>query len=253
MASPVSLSRYFESISEDQKFYYLIVIVASFWFFNTAYKPQLSFVVAVIVAVVYIYYHNDKTTGDVNELNQQLHYRLNTILRDEKKQPPKYFYREPDVINFFYSIRDYRIYNRDSYLKAVNATDNLLMIDENLSHDYVYTEKGKLEEWQNFGYIRADKQKTNIQNYRELFELAESLGTKAVNYMYSFVISLPSPIYQDKFQDSAERFHVIIKRILDGILRHCKKYSRDPMIGQTYGLPKPYHKQHEAVKRFNIV
>jgi hypothetical protein len=249
-----TLVDFINNTPDKDKLLYLSVVVGSLWFFNTAYKPELSFIVGITVAVVYTVYHKEAKEKDVDDLNIQIHYKLNSLLRDEKQSPPKYFYMDADVINFFYSIRDYRVYNRDTYVKAIKTTDKLLMLQNDLENDFEYIPKSKTPSWQNFGYVKTPTKTTNIKNYKEIFEMAEILGTKAVNYVYSFVISLPAGIeYKDKFQTSAERFHIIIKRIIDNILRHAKARSSDPLIGQFYGLPKPFRLREEGVQKFNII
>ena len=250
----MTLPSYLQKIPKNKLFYYLIAIVASLWFFNTAYIPQLSFVVGIAIALFYIYYKNESDLEDIGNLNIELHSKLNSLLLEENLPPPTYFHIEPDMINFFYSIRDYRVYNRDSYVKAIKVTNNLLRLRSELDNDYLYKTTPKQQSWQNFGYVKGSEIKTNIKNYKEIFELSEMLSKKAVNYIHSFVITLPSSVYKEKFHDSTNRFHLIIKRILDEIHAHCQKYSKNPLVGQDYGLAKPHHQNEpEAIRRFNYI
>jgi hypothetical protein len=221
--------------------------VASLWFFNTVYIPNLNFIVGIVAAIAYVYYDFTKQSENTQDLNIELNYKLNSLLYEEGKRVPKYFYTEPDIILFFYSIREYRIYNRDSYVKAIKTADNLLRIRKELENDYIYRENEDLSSWQTFGYTKRNVKKKNIKNLGDLDELAKTSATKSLNYLHSFAIALPSN-FKSKHQESLDRYHLIIKRITDDIYLHCKKYSNNPLITQDYGRPKAF----EEPKRFNF-
>jgi hypothetical protein len=203
---------------------------------------DISFVVAIAVALFIIFYDNESNKTNLENDNISLHYKLKCLLKNEKYPTPSYFYLEPDIINFFYDIRDFRIYNRDSYLNSIRCVDNVLKLKLELENDYKYAMYPKPEGWQNFGTPVKTKIETNIKNHKAIMESAEKMSELAINYIHSFSVSLPGGIYIDKHKRALEKFHILMKRILDDILRECKNYSSDPMIGQSYGLPKPVRK-----------
>ena len=243
---------YLYKIPKKKKFYYGIVLVICIWFFNTAYIPTLSFIVALVIGIALIYYDNEKILTDSGNTNTDLDYKLNSLLEEENRPVPEFLYIEPDFINFFYSIKDFRIYNRDAYVKSIKITNNLLKLKKDLDNDFFYNEYGKKEAWQNFGFIKLPVKKNNIKNLKEIFETCELLGFRALNYIQSFSINLPAN-YKKKHKDALSRFHLLMKRVLDDILIHSKKHSNNPLIGQYYGLPKPHaENQSYAEKRFNF-
>lgn len=234
-------------LSDNKKLKYLSLVVVSLWFFNTMYIPDWSFLIGILASIVYIYYDITSESQIVNDVNVELNYKLNSLLYDEGKQPPDFFYTEPDLILFFYSIREYRIHNRDSYLKAINCANNVLKIRKELENDFEYEEDSGLSSWQTFGYTKRSVKKKNIKNLKEMNELARSFATKSLNYMHSFAVSLPSH-FKKKLHESIERYHLLMKRITDDVYFHCKKYSNNPLLTQDYGLPKPFTK----ISRFDF-
>lgn len=228
-------------ISPNVQLKYLVLVVLSIWFFNTMYIPDISFIIGILVSIAYIYYDYTTKSQNTDDYNISLDYKLNSLLYEEGKQSPSYFYTEPDLIVFFYNIKEYRIYNRDIYLKAIKCADNLLRIRKELENDFSYTENQEMSSWQTFGYTKKMLRRTNIKNLKELNEIAQSYALKSINYIHSFAVSLPSQ-FNKKHQESLKRYHILIKRITDDIYFHCKKYSSNPLITQDYGLPKPYVK-----------
>lgn len=233
------ISDYVNKLSKENKLTYVAVLLACIWFFNTVFTPDINFIVGIAAAIFIVYYDTDRRENTTEDLNTGLHYKLVSLLKEEGQQAPTYFHLEPDMINFFYDIRDFRIYNRDSYIKAIKSTDSLLKIKQELENDYRYIQEQGLSGWQNFGDVPKAKIQSNIKNHKSMFEAAEITGQRAINYIHSFVIVLPGGIMREKHTKAHTKFHILIKRILDDILRSCKKFSSDPLIGQDYGLPKP--------------
>lgn len=245
----MTLSEYIKNIDNRDKFRFIVVSVLIVWFF-TSYKVDVSFLVGLIVACAVVYYMSDSNVLNITEKNITLETKLNGLLKEENRPPPKYFYIDPDMITFFDSIKDFRIYNRDSYVRAIRTADNLLGIRKELENDFFYTQEQELEPWQNFELTLGNgktknKEKSNIHNYREIFESAESMGKKSLNYLQAMLISLPvNKFYTRKHKSAMDRYHILIKRNTDAILHHCKFYSRDsdPILGVNYGKARPYEK-----------
>jgi hypothetical protein len=240
-------------ISKEKKLLYIIILILSILFFNTAFVPTISFLVAIVIGLTVIYYDFQISKTTVDDLNTQLHYKLASLLKEENLKQPEYLHLEPDIINFFYDIRDFRVYNRDAYVKSIRSVDNLLRIKKELENSYIYTKLPKLNPWQNFGYTNKARIMSNITNHRSMFESAETLSTNAVNHIHSFIISLPpEEIYRTKHKRALHKFHILSKRIVDDILITCKKYTSDPILGQDYGLPKPNKQKKEPFEFITI-
>lgn len=235
--------QYIDGISKENKLYYISIVIFCLWFFKDAYIPDISFIVAVVFSIAIVYYLNEKKENSIDNMNTGLHYKLVSLLKEEGKKEPDHFYLEPDMINFFYDIREFRIYNRDSYLKAIRHINSLLKIKKDLENDYTYVKEPQIKGWQNFGSLEKARLQKNIKNHKGMFQNASVLSEKAVNYLYSFAISLPSGILKEKHHTACEKFHILTKRILDDILHKCQNGTSDPMLGQDYGLPKPFRKK----------
>jgi hypothetical protein len=220
-------------ISREQKFYYLIISIATVWFFNTAYQPNISFVVGVACIVAYVLY--DTTTGaelDTNT-NTSLINQLDALLPG--RTPPAFFYLEPDFITFFYSIKHYEKFSMDSYFKAIKCTNNMLRFAKELEYDSEIDENEVRDSWKNFGRELPRGKTTVIKNGKSNFQQAEIQGFKALGYIRSFEITLPVSLKENHIE-ATKRFHVLMKRTLDKIRFHYRKY--DKTVGDNYGLPR---------------
>lgn len=253
------ISEYIAKIKPQDKFAYIVVLVVSIWFFSHIHKPDISFLIALIIGFAVIYYKDDEVASSTSNMNNTLELKLNSLLQQENRPPPRYFYIDPDMITFFDSIADFRIYNRDSFVRAIRTTDNLLKLRRELENDYFEIQKQEMTSWQNFelrdpGH-KASKASTNaskagkpaivsnIKNHSEIFQAAELLANKALNYLHSFIVNLPpNKFYKDKHKEAMDRYHILVKRNLDLILSHCQKYSKDLLLGQDYGKPRAHNK-----------
>lgn len=251
-----SLSQYINNIQPKDKLNYLVVMTVSIWFFTHIYEANVSFLIAILVAISYSFYTEDKIRVLSGDLNSKLYNQLTSLLEEDDKSPPDNFHIEPDMISFFYSIKDFRKFNRDAYVRTINTANILLGIKKKLEYDYKYYETPGLESWQNFELTERDSvEKTNIKNYKQIFEIAEMTAHKSLNYMHSFIISLSSnKTYRKKHKNAMKRYNILVYRVLDDILRHAKEYSSMPeVIGLTHGKEKPYtDNEDELSKSFNF-
>lgn len=226
-------------LDKETTFVYLWIIIIFIWFFTTAYIPTIGFIVGLVLASIYLYYKTQETKNEVDDLNLELNYKLNSLLFEEGKKPPDMFYTEPDLITFFYNIKEYRVYNRDSYFKAIKTANNLLKLRKDLENDFIYTEEGDIQNWQTFGHKTKSITTTNIKNYDSIMKISEEFATKSVNFLHTFSICLP-PNFKNKFLKTLDRYHLLMKRITDDIYFHCKKMSKNPLVTSNYGKPKGY-------------
>lgn len=242
-----------DTIRKELLFNYISLSILSFWFFNNAYIPDISFIVSIISCITIIYYINTVEVTSSENLNNELLFKLNFLLHEEGKPAPEYFYLEPDMINFFYKIRDFRMYNRDAYYKAIKHTNLLLKIVSELENDYFYIQQYGYESWQMFGPVSRPNIQSNIKNHKELFQKAKHHAQLVINHLHSFAVTIPGGIFRKKFNYIFKEGHILIKRILDLVLLHCKKYSKDLLIGEYYGLPKPMTFKNRANNNFDFV
>lgn len=241
------------TIQKEVIFKYIVIVVFGFWFFNNAFIPDTSFIVSITACAIIIYYLEMVEEISETNLNNELFFKLNYLLKKENRSPPEYFHIEPDMINFFYKIRDFRIYNRDAYYKSIKHTNLLLKIASELENDYFYINQNGYDSWQMFGPLSRPTIQSNIKNHKEMFQKARYHGQLALNYLHSFSVTIPGGIFRKKFNHSLKESHILIKRIIDNILIHCKRFSKDILINESYGLPKPFVKEKDAINNFNFI
>lgn len=245
----MGITQYVTSMSKTDKFWYMILVVMIIWGFNTVYVPNIAFIVAILTSITLIYFFNEIKLESGYNLNINLENKLNSILHDEA--PPEYMYLEPDMINFFDSISDFKLYNVKSFTKIVKNTNNLLSLKSTLLNDFTYIKESKKESWQNFGPTLNPTKTNNIQNLKNIFNASVSSSYKALNYLQSLYINLPAGL-SNKHKTAVKRFHVLLKRILDDILEHCKNNSGDLLIGNDYGLPKAFINKSTGARAFDF-
>ena len=241
------ISEYIQKIKPHDKFAYGVVLVVSVWFFSQIFVADISFLIALIIGFTFIYYKDDEIAVSASNMNNDLEFKLNNLLKIESKPPPRYFYIDPDMITFFDSIADFRVYNRDSFIRAIRTTDNLLQLRRELEYDFLKVQEQEIDSWQNFELHGpngpAKTIVSNIKNHAATFQAAELFGNKGLNYIHSFIINLPpNKFYKNKHKEAMDRYHLLVKRNLDVILSHCKRFSKDLLLGQDYGKPRAHNK-----------
>lgn len=216
MDKKLGLWDYINSVdSSDIPVYFIFSIVAGYSFYNGIENHTAVFLVALIIGIS-IVLSNDKKISLSNDINRELETKLFLI---DKNVPPN-LYLDPDLVNFLFSIKDFKKYNPDTYTSIIKTTDNLLRLRKDFEQDLI--------------------------NPVETFRVAEMNYEKAVNYLHSFIISLPKePTMKNKYQKSLERFQLLLKRNMDYMFKRCMELTKN--IDNTtqfitdYNIQKPYN------------
>lgn len=221
----LGISRYIDNIDKKDKLIYFTVLCLSMYF-GLKINITIPQIVIVILTIFWILYSEDLKVNKNIGSNRQLETKLKLL----DKKIPSYFHLDPDIINLFFSIKDFKKINPDAFKKAMQTTDNVLR-------------------------LRSDMEK-DIENSAETFEIAQDQATKSLNYMQSFIISIPgNPVYVNKFEDVLERHHILLKRSLDVMFERYKELNKDVNISTkflTYGGPKGSSPESFGALNFNL-
>lgn len=209
--------KYIRDVDKQDKIKYIIVIIALVYVNTILVKSKISHFMGLMIGIMIIVIMNDKKLSQSDDINRSLEIKLKLL----DQTMPQYFHLDSNMINLFFSIKDFKQYNEDAYRKALKLTDNVL-------------------------HLKFDMEKDSIVNYVESFEIAYMMTQKALNYMQSFIITIPSnKVMHKKFQAVLERHHILLKRNLDYMFDRCKELTKD--IDHTtkfitdYGFQQPYN------------
>ena len=180
------------TINSRELFVYILVIIISIIFFNyinIKFKSAVGIVIGLSIA--YIIY--DKQVLDVSSYENQLKMKLELI-----RPTPKFFGDYPELIEFFYSIRELYNYNNDSFTNCVKDVDSLLRLYSDIKIGIKYCDK-------------------NI-------DIVKSFKKKALNNLHSIVFDIENnKIIEKKLKKSLTELQKILDIYLDDMINICNK------------------------------
>ena len=207
---------YIESVdSSDLPYYFVFSIVSAYLLYNGVQNHTQVFIVFIVILSV-IVLSNDKKITIKNDINRDIETKLFLI---DKNIPPN-LYLDPDLVVFLFSIKDFKKYNSDLYTSIIKTTDNILKLKKDFEKD--------------------------LYNPVETFHIAEMNYHKALNYLHSFIISIPKePTMKGKYEDALERFQLLLKRNLDFMffrtIEMTKNINNSTKFITDYNIQKPHN------------
>lgn len=220
------IPEYFNSIDNNNKFLYLIIIISSLYFFTIIYPLNFNIITGLLIGICIVYILQGYSIMDISDFNKSTELKLNAIINATQTTPriggikanfddsgllknrtkssvvgysPKYLHNSVDIINLLYDILDIREYSPNVYLNIVENIDILLKLQE---------------EFANSG---------GLDQCTENLEVAKDHMNLALNNMQSFIYSIPSNKFVDrKFSHRLQRLQLLLLRITDSLYRSCK-------------------------------
>lgn len=214
-------------ISYDEWFEYLIVFVAVMFVVTRLIQPTLLQIIALIAAMIVIYYRMDKRHSTTSNAYNEIEYRLKTLY-----PKPENFHMDSDIINLYYNMRSYRQYHSDGYDQSLVAVDNMLKLISEV-------EAGAFHCKENLDIIR------------------EQLN-KALNHFHAIIFKVPQQAFLiRKHQRAMNALHVILRRHVDDVVRRCTMYYKERGMDIdfhpiTNNGPRPDDTQQEDMSGFNF-
>jgi hypothetical protein len=221
---------YITKIPKESLFNYLAIFILVVGFVIIFVKPTFILVMGIIAGMLVVWWFNDKRGIKLSGINEELEYRL-TVIRPKTN----YFYTDPDIINFFYNIREFSEYNIDAYNRTVMSADNVLALHEDMR-------KGP--------FICAD----NIESAKKQMLLA-------LNSLQSIIITTPNDdqiyekyrpaILRDKHKKSMDILHLLLRRHIDDMYKLCNKQNKNIPINIYTKFPEPNYGPRMDDPKFN--
>jgi hypothetical protein len=251
--------------NKELKFYYILILLGSSYFFSRIFKPSPNAVFGILLGLYIIYELYNYKKYDVNDKNKKIIEKLeylNYIIKESYKrqdtllglrsslksyipgfkssvQLESYLFLDPNMINLLYSIKDFETYSSINYSKILVLTNNILKL---LNDMRLKDPKG--------GIALIDCAKN--------FEVAQHFTKLSNNYFHSFVYSLPpQKEYSKKYMSALKRFRLLNKRNLDTMKDICttqRKINpvsiRTVFIGPEYEGAKPHDLAEDTTNFF---
>lgn len=205
----------FQNLSSEKIFTFVTLFIAIVYAFSW-FTMNLSYIVGAIVAAIIIYYMFLKYKQTEVDEYHDMKYKLSTLTPQ-----PKYFNEYDEIVDFFYSIREYAHYHYFAYEKSIKSIDHFFKI-----YWYVFNTP-------------------NITNCTHHVQLAEEKIHDALNHLRS--VEFKQNIQQDthdKLQLAINHLHIMMNKYLLKMINKCNKINN--AINNTtkeleiiYDAPKP--------------
>ena len=208
----LNISQKINDINNKNILYYLFFIIVIFLFIDKI-KISLNHIFSLIITMVLIYYllnhnlNNQKNyystkNKQINFLNKflinnqvELNYNLDNKLYTKKYL--SYFYLDPFLVDFLYSIKELVNYNSKNYGQVLLNCNNIL----NIKND---TELG-------------------LNNIEQNYQTAILEKKKALNSLESMIISIPNnSVFDKKLENAVNSLELILNKHINFILKIIK-------------------------------
>lgn len=216
----MSLIEYLDSVADTRMFMYIGIAVIILFIFTQIVEVKIGHAMALIISLGLLYYLNERNRENISNFNEDIEFKIKSL----SDNPPSHFYLDPDIVNLFSIMKnDFRILNKDAYLKAIETANNMLILKDQI------TSKGVLR-------------------YADNFEIAEDMANKSLNYIHSFIYQTPGgKVINEKHEKLLGRAQILFRRNLDAMKAVCqyhinKNINSSTRFITTYGVPKPYDK-----------
>ena len=176
--------------------------------------------------MLFLYSSITYTQKDTESFYNDLVYKIDNLSVD--KSLSNYLYLDPDVVVLFDDIKyDFYDYNKDVYEKALKAANTMLWCKK-IIETQICPQPLVPNLLDNFGEInlKDSPEKCNkiTRHAYQLFVLSKEQYRLCINYLHSFILSLPStPSVHLKHLQMMDRSRLILKRNLDAIKNIYKR------------------------------
>lgn len=165
-------------------FKYIVLFVILLKLFNYINISSQQFIAILFTGIIiYIVYDKDKIYENTEK--KSVDFKLNSIY-----PPQKHFKGHNKIIKFVYSIKEFRIYNIDTFDNMLKCIDNFLKIYEDIQKCILYP------------HMHIDIMKDNAKN--------------AINYLHSIIHNIETnKIIMDKHMEAVNVLNKLLKNYIN--------------------------------------
>lgn len=182
------------------EFQYTVIVLLLFYVSTSILKVSTGHIFAIIVAIIIIYKLDKDDKENTINFNEEIDYR------NEMLGTPSFFYKDPNFINLFYDIINWKKLNPNNFNNAIISVNNVLQIED-------------------------DSEKPLI-NCVDNYQVANEQAAIAINMVHGFTYVLDNPLLIKKLKNVLKRLRELLERHITQIKKNCdniedKKESRD--------------------------
>lgn len=177
-----NIFNYLESIGNEELFFYIVIIVFAILVSNRI-GLEFTMVAGLVIGLVIVYYLREReiSLGDNFEMEHE------SKLEHEIFKNTKNMHMDASLIDLLYSIKEYKQYNPDVYIRLTKNIDNFLRIEKDLEN--------------------------GVQRPVQLFDVAHMCQKRALNALHSMIHSIPySKNSDEKFTRVMEEFNKLMAK-----------------------------------------
>jgi hypothetical protein len=192
-----NIFNYLESIGNEELFFYIIVVVFAV-FISNSIGLEFTMVAGLVIGLVIVYYLREReiSLGDNFEMEHE------TKLEHDIFNNTNNMHMDASLIDLLYSIKEYKQYNPDVYIRLSKNIDNLLRIEKDLEN--------------------------GAERPAQLFDVAHICQKKALNALHSMIHSIPySKNSDEKFTEALEEFNKLFARHIANMKKMVIKLQND--------------------------
>lgn len=230
---PKGLYRFIENIPKESLFK---LTFGSVILFVVLSRYVNEYLFSLIVVVFLFVFFRDKEMTELTDLNSEIltkytdiqdtfksvnvKDRPNKLSEKQLNEVPMYLQYDPDMINLFHNILDFKEYHPLAYQKSVSSADHFLRLYSDIL-------KGSV-------------------NCSENKEVADKYASDIMNHYHSMIFKLPSnKLINEKFERNKKRLHLLVKRKQDEMFNLCKAKRKKEKI--NYSTKIDYNTGPKAV------
>ena len=190
---------YIENISDKHKFEYIVITIIVIVFI---YRLDLrsSLWVGVVLALIIVYYLNEKNGQQINDEASQIW----VILKGPILKDTKYFIMDPLLVRWVNDVSEFKKYNVLVFNKMVKTLDHMLR----LIHDV----------------------KRGVRYCNENLDIIRELKTSSLNQFHSLVHNISMPTLRHKLDHNLYELGKILNDHIVKLTGICKVYYMDKQI-----------------------
>ena len=227
MADNQGLYTFLKSFEDYDWLEYGFILIVVIFFVTQILRPSWFFFLGLLFAGGIIYYRADQKRYTISSKNKELMMKLKTL-----SPKPANFHMDPDLINLFYNIRDFKTLNSEAYDESLIAVDNMLKIVSEI-------EQGVYHCQENLDIVREEM-------------------NKAMNHMHTVIYKMPIPKnIEMKYMQALEALQIILRRHVDRVVDICQRQYKSRGIDiNTHFVyndgPRPDDTQNADFSNFNM-
>lgn len=189
----MSIYEYTKSVKDQDWMEYALIAICILFFVTQILKPSWFFFVGLLFAIIIIYFRMDQKKQTLSSDNDELQFKMNSLT-----PTPQNFHMDPDLINLFYNIREYRAYNTEAYMQSLKSADLLLKT------------KAELE--------------VGVYHCKENLDLMREKYTESLNHLQTIIYKSPIPKEVTiKLQRALNTLQILLRRHIDDAVLICQK------------------------------